>query len=362
MSQLSSYFGDISSSQISRGRNSYGLNRAQMQALWNQGRKVGKTLKGQVDKWRGKRASKMDASRARSASKATRSGASFRPSRGAQRSVAGGDSASSYTRIYKAKPFARNLEKILGKNTIVGNSGARQASSAGKQSSFLLCTLFDVADVISIFTNSGLNAGPTYKMTLDTAYATNLITNQENSNCRMTIYDIMARRDVHTAGYLEPNTAFLNGFADASGGTAAQALVPGITPYSNSRFCEMYKIVQTTDVILAPGATHNHTIRYNPHKLMSNEIDTELVSGSIGKFTFYSLVIFSGTPINDSVTKTVVSLSPINLDVVQMKEYKASYLHAGNVANTITNSLPLTFAVGAEVMNDDGLVQADVAA
>lgn len=275
---------------------------------------------------------------------------------GRQIPISGGESKSFFTLKRPNKTKIGKLEYL--KSTVVNNSAVRTTSLIGKQTSMNLVTCFDTADVSSLFTAIGIT-GKTARLILHSIHAESLITNCENSNARIYLYDIIARRDVQT-GYVDPTSVFQAGFADAStGGSAANYLVPGVTPFGNHRFTEWFKILQTTEIILSPGATHTHVVHYAPNRLQSHEIDSATSAGCIAGLTVYTMLVVHGTPMNDSVTKTDVTLGPMNLDIVRKEMMSYSYAHQNYASDTITNSLNLTFAVGGETINDDGVVQAD---
>lgn len=279
---------------------------------------------------------------------------------GRQQFDGSGDSQS-YFRLVKPKSkFHTHMMKDLIKGTLSTNAGLRVTSLEGKQTAFLTPTagMYDAATLDTFFT---AGPGPNYasaKVYLHGVHATHLITNAENVNARLRIFDVLARESNATAAYKTPLVAFTNGFADAIGGAAADYLVPHASPFGNPRFVEGYKILKMTDVILRPGATHQHSVTYKPNRLYSREENAAVATGQVGGLTMYTFIILSGTPVDDAATKLVATLSAINLNVVTSVEYETTCLEKSGAANSFTNNLALANA--NETMNETGNIQAEV--
>lgn len=273
-----------------------------------------------------------------------------------------GDSSSQFTLIKPRSKFHKDITKDLAPSLNANVFSSRPISLEGKQECFIIPSggFYDTGNLDAFF--SLASPGNNYnsaKVYLERCYGTSLITNDQNSNCRMQIYDVIARSSVQAANWKTPQAAFQNGFGDAAGGVAANYLVPFVNPFTNARFTSLYKVLKTTDVILRPGATHKHVVDYRPNRTFCREDDLSItISGCpVGGLTLYTFVIFSGTPAVDIATKLSTSLTAMHLAVVSSVQYTTYCLEKSETFNTVTNNLPLADA--EETMNETGAVQAD---
>lgn len=329
------------------GRYGLGFNRR----TWNLGRSVGNLAKKGIKSYFSNRKRKSSAPpAARRLAKRSKS-----TMRGYQAPTGGGDSKSSFTLVKPMQGKASEVSKELEPSYVVNNSSGRQEATIGKQNFVLVGDYFTSQDINQGFTL--LNTVATAKILLQSVRGETLITNQENVNGRFTIYDIICRKETD-ATVTDPYAAITTGFADASSGNINDYLVPGASPFANARFTEYFKVLQSTEVILSPGACHSHVVTYKPNKYFSHELSSRVAGGGIGELTIYTLVQFHGTPVNDLTTQTQVSLSHIAMDYVQKEEYKYSYLHQSSATHNIVQTIPTAFTVAANVMEDDGVARA----
>lgn len=328
-------------------RSGIGFNRR----TWNAGRTLGTRIKNYITRGSERRSATIQKKRQKK--KPT---TSFTPTL-PQIPTAGGDSRS-YFKL--KKPLKSKIGKLeLTPGLIINNSSFRIEAQTGFQNSAILATYYTDVDVNQHFTLSDTSASA--KVFLQSVHGEALITNQCNVNARITIYDVLARRDAN-AGATDPQYAFANGFADNTGGLAANYSVPGASPYDNPRFVEYFKILRKTPVILSPGAVHSHEVHYAPNQMFSHEITSYTLSSAIGGLTLYTFMVFHGSPINDKTTQTQVSLAHQALDVVQKEAYRYKYCSVGHGVASITQTIPTSFTVAGNVMEDDGNVLAEAEA
>lgn len=289
----------------------------------------------------------------------------FKSSKGLVLSAGVGGSKSTFSLVKPTKVLGKK-EKVLAPIFYVRNLGTRTTSIIGKQNAFLLGSYFTPTDVQglakSIF---GTTPQLTNRVICNSVHADIMIVNQENSTCWYTIWDVLAKHDGSSVA-VDPVTTFLAGFVDnTSGGTApaaVNALIPGVTPQANPRNLEYYKVLQRTEGTIESGQTHVHTIYYAPQKLIGYELTTN-TSNAIEGLTLFSFIVYHGGVMNDSTTKTQVSLGAMNLDVVEKAQFKGKILSNSYENSTITNSLALSWGVAGETMNEfTGTAQADTLA
>lgn len=252
----------------------------------------------------------------------------------------GGESKSFFKLI---KPNRTLLGKFeVTKHSLNRSLGFASSATQGKQTAFNLGAMFNSADIVNIFTavgqtSTGQNSAKAF---LESAHARALITNAETTNVHFTIYDCMARLD---GGALntDPAATFLAGNVDAVGGAAADATIPGTSPFSNPRFVEAFKVLKKTDVILAPGQTHQHNMHYAPNRLISNErqVISGVGSGPLAGLTVWPMIIQHGTPVHGLAALTSVTLGASKLDVVTLEEIRYKVALYNYAINSITTTL-----------------------
>lgn len=319
------------------------FSRINPKSLWKVGSSLGKELKKAVEN-RNKRQKQSAERRSKPAAKA---------SVGKQIEVAGGESRSSF---YKSKKGGTTYGK-LGTKTApqfrVLNEGIRSDAAIGQQNSTLLGTYFDSSDINSLYAVVfGASPNATTDLYLKGVRAESLITNVASTNARITIYDLCLRND----SALDPSSVFEASFSDSAGGANNDFNIPGTTPFMNVQFTQYFKICQTTDIILSPGATHSHLVNYQPNQKI-NKTRTKIANGGIGDLTMFTMILHHGSPANDSATKTSVSLSKSSLDIVTKQLYTFFSIYYPLTSMLATQSLPTAFAVAGQNINEDGVVQ-----
>lgn len=252
--------------------------------------------------------------------------------------------------LIRPKVKIGNMDKLTEPQVVVQNSAQRLTSLVGKQECGLLATHFSPTQIGSLFSATYGTTGKSTKCLLKSVKATVLITNQENSPALYTIYDCLCRRD-GGGTVSDPMYAFQNGMAGTAGGAAANYLVPGVDPYMNPMFNEWFHIRKATSGTLLPGNVHRHEIYYEPNHIISHEIDF-YSQQFLADLTHFSFIVFHGTPLNDSATKTQVSIAPINIDVVTKSKLTMKTFYYPLESTSVTNSLALSFGVAGEVINE----------
>jgi len=251
--------------------------------------------------------------------------------------------------------------QVVTPHVTVNNTSGRLTSAIGQQSVGIVASHFNITDYTALMTTSYGATVKSRKLLMKHVTSTVLITNQESVPCYYTIYDLIARRDGN-ATVTDPLVAFTAGMADAQGAIAGSYLVPGVDPFSNPRFVEYFNIKQATSGTLLPGNVHTHRIYYEPNFIGSHEIDS-FTTNYIKGLTHYTIIVFHGTPENDSTTKTQVSLSACALDYVVKNKYVTKAIELNYEAANATNSLPTAFGVAGEVINEfTGAAIPDIAA
>lgn len=244
------------------------------------------------------------------------------------------------------------MKKTAKTYTYTNGAGQILGTTVGHQTSQTVYRLWDSADATSVPGTSAVTAG---SAGLITGRGSVLFTNAANTTCKMTIYDIVARKDNSTSNTTPPGvgTPFLawnQGTITDEGGSANSSLFFGATPFTSKVFTELYKVVKITDVMLDVGRTHQHQVEWTPLVKLD---DAYLKYNTVLKdVSYYCLVVAHGQA-DDAVTGGGgPSLGQHKINYVWNKELVATYVQNTQTVVQSTDSLPATFAGGEDLMGE----------
>lgn len=185
----------------------------------------------------------------------------------------------------------------------------------------------------------------TTKLYLKSCNSEMMITNQTNDVVNITLYDVVARRDLtgnsaNEALYITPDLAWQQGCIDA--GASSVYSTVGSTPFQTPGFTEFFKIRKITHVDLHSGGHHRHRQIYDSRCMFSNEIVTELASsgGVLGGRSAFTLVVAHGFPVNSTGTSTVSTASG-KIVWAQKLQYEYMPFTTQRTIITQTDNLPV---------------------
>lgn len=173
------------------------------------------------------------------------------------------------------------------------------------------------------------------------------------SNCYIHIYDIMARKDCSATLVHDPLDGWAQGDTDiTTSGTQFQKL--GATPFQSELFNQYFAIKQVTHVVLAAGATHVHKVRLNPNKIVSAAYANYTPYG-LKDLTYWCMIEIHGSPANDTITQTQVSIGAGAINFVVDAEHTLKQLSKATPTITVVGSSLLTaFSNAEQVVNLGG--------
>lgn len=218
----------------------------------------------------------------------------------------------------RADPIHKDLQQNA--YSIVGTL---QVSANAAQQNY--ANILPICLPTDVFNISALAHTTENKIILTDFYGEAMITNPLNYPLRVTLYDVIARKDNGASNSGDPTNAMQHGYADLFTAGGAQAATNyknvGTTPYSNGLFTEYYRIANTTNLLLEGGQVHTHKVTGGPQKKLDSEYanyDIKLMAN----FTRFVMIQIHGTPVQDSVTSTTVSLGAARVNVVWRLEYR----------------------------------------
>ena len=264
-----------------------------------------------------------------------------------------------------SSPAIKAMMKVNASNYLYFNNGYRLTCAAGYTvlHSYGICTAGtylaaasnetyanDLGAIQYRINGAATNANAkTGRYAVLSAFATYKITNQDQGNVEVYIYDVATKKDTTQA----PIDTFIGGLNDQTSGSYTTTTLPvGVHPKQSSYFNQMYKVKQTTRIILGQGQSHSHIISLKPHKMFHSEILTEN-NLSLAGWTMWTMISASGLPANDITTKTsaTVSTGQVALDVVATKQIRYTWSSDLGYNTLITDNLPHSFAVGEDIIN-----------
>lgn len=220
------------------------------------------------------------------------------------------------------KSYIKGQMKLQPSSTWVDAYGSAAVVSAGVQgvaNLYGVNTPFDFK-TLGITTNG--------KLLVEAVHVKVSITNQQNSNVFIDLYDIEARDDTT---YLE-NTVYTPLAAFASGMPAGDAGKYGVTPFDSDAFTQTYKVNKITKLNLASGETAVHEGSIKQAALFTKGRDAQYSTSAgrdIGNFkgwTKWTMMIIKG-PASDADNTTVGPLSA-KVDFIVEKRYRFQTISA----------------------------------
>lgn len=268
-----------------------------------------------------------------------------------------GSSTSKSTHDYGSNPI-RAVGKLGAPQFFVRNdAGANYQAATGAQQGFYFGH-FSYGDLLAIKNAAPNTPTITSRVLLEYIEGEIYFANAAVFNTSVTIYDVIARRDLPTVNCADPASCWSTGIFDESAGGTNFATV-GAEPFQSELFNQYFKVVGKTKLDVPSGGTHRHVIKWRPNKVLHNEVFANSCyaagtanQGGIADLTVFTLVIYHGQPAHDSTTITSVTVSPASLDVIHKTSMRYKYLQESSTDWTRSNNLATTFAVGAQIVND----------
>lgn len=162
-------------------------------------------------------------------------------------------------------------------------------------------------------------------------------TNASSASAILTLYDIALKQDCDISN---PFNAWRDGVAMSTtlpGATPPWAVL-GIQPWHSQQFKQFFKIIKTTVVNLAAGASHQHNVKVTPNIVMNEQRIRENINYK--GISYYTLAVVKGVPVcDDADVPRLVSTAPIQIDRVVQLNIKYRWISDTDTDLYITNSL-----------------------
>lgn len=216
---------------------------------------------------------------------------------------------------------------------------------SSQQKFYTPVTMFDVADITSMMSCNGISylTNPTLRLNYESCSSELTFTNMTDANIRVTLFDIVARRDSSD----KPETNLTGAVtAEQDPGSEGSYSYP-FSPFTVDSFTQFFKVLKMTHIVLATGQTHVHRIHYAPNKVING---TSVLNGPAGidnlkGLTCFTMIQLVGVPAISATDDTLSSTSIPKLSVC----WKTSYRY-GFISNNVTR---LDLNTNLEEINPD---------
>lgn len=275
----------------------------------------------------------------------------------------GDNSSVSKANIYgRSSMLSSMYRRLLGIQSRMRTDSGRTTGIVGKQQNFSLATL-RLADITDIETEvkaaavtAGASASSTVKLYLGWVKDRLHYRNQSNSLTKLTLYDVVCRRNPPSTVVDEPVETWNLGITD-QGGTDSLEL--GETPFKSPYFKRYFSVAKVTVVDLEPGQQHEHIRFHRINRVVSSVEWDRLTTTTVPWLTSYTMAVFHGSLIHESATPNTVTYHSSVIDWARSVEVRYGYIPF----NTMRVQAPVGFPsaiVDADFMGEDQDIDANV--
>lgn len=267
-----------------------------------------------------------------------------------------GDNASSSMNMIGSKYGPRQVQsvarKIVQPQTVSSHSAGTSTCGYGVQKieNFAIMYKSSLTDM-ETKANGGTATNNSMRLFIKNGKFRLTMRNQSNHNVRMTIYDIVCKRDPPDATLDTPAEAWLKGFTDF--GAATQPTLPGTTPFRSPEFRQYFAINRATTLSMEPGQQHDHTVIHNWNKLISSARFQNMVSTSCAGLTRFIMIVYHGSLMHESTTPGTVTYGSCTVDYAAYSEFSWGWISTAAPTYALTDNLAKTL-VDADQMGESG--------
>lgn len=230
---------------------------------------------------------------------------------------AAGNSFSSFYgkgRVWRAP---KKLMKVLTapRSYLIDNSDRIESNNGEQHATYM--PYCDSTILTTLATNAGMTT-ESGKFFLTGVQAELMLTNQDSGNSRVTLYDMICRRDTTETDIMDLWNDGLTNNKGTSGNTRSHRNL-NASPYQSVDLCSKWKILKKTVVQMSAGQSHIHRVKHKLGTMLSNQNITDY--HYIHGVSFVTLIVVHGMPYNDETTQTAVAVGDSALDIVCTKKF-----------------------------------------
>jgi len=266
----------------------------------------------------------------------------------------------------KSSKFIKQTEKMLPSQIQLTDDKFQISTASAVQNSAIVGSLYTPYDLYNFNGGQVVNTSKvgTNKVILVDYSMIVAFTNQTNANVKVTLYDIIQRRDIsgysaNNAWIANPNICWQNAATTNPGYSYANTAA---TPFDMAEFCQYYKVISSKDYRLAQGETGEHFVNGKLHKIWdhSNEANnygaTIDVPANLARYyggfkglTYYCLAVVQGFPTDNDNATVTTSLAEVDFVTTTRFSYKqvSTQNHVATSATNITAAAGHVFNQGS---------------
>lgn len=267
----------------------------------------------------------------------------------------------------------RNFQTAFLLNAFTGSTGTQSPYILNNVDTGAMLSLLQLTDPLSTATIGGdtrvnqTNLARQRKYSIGRTSVMYRIKNQHNLAIKVRLYDVVARRDCDVPRDpvsdwevgMDREIMYPAGTINAVS-SAYDYKMPGATPFESTLFCQNWKVIKTTKVVIHAGSEHHHTLSVKPGGLF-NAARTEVYSQYKGLTTTCMMVVegglgFAGPIGTGDLPPFRAAISAA--DIVCLSEYRTSFqcFERSKPTQTLHFGLqlgPFTDANTVESINDE---------
>lgn len=252
------------------------------------------------------------------------------------------------------------FKKVTGMQTESYHSSTSNTSVFGQQIVYDASVGLENSQLLAMFTkaNSG-NATISNEVSLFVRYLKRrvVLRNQSNSVGKLTLYDLVCRRQPVSTSANDPLDCFIKGYADL--GLPNQHLQVGISPFKSAEFRRFWKVKRVTVIDIEPGQQHEHVVVHHVNRFIKSSV-MEAHGGVrfLPGLSSALMAVHHGGIGHDNTTITNVNYMPMRVDYTVLQEVNYGYMTQVLPSYTYTNNLPAV--ADFDFMGENQDIDADV--
>lgn len=253
------------------------------------------------------------------------------------------------------------FKKVTSMQTESYHSSTSRLSVFGQQAVYDAAVGLQNSQLLAMFTkaNGGVAGTLQNEVSMFIRYLKRRIVfrNQSNSVGKLTLYDLVCRRQPVSPTTNDPIECFIKGYSDL--GLPNQHLQVGITPFKSAEFKRYWKVKRVTIIDMEPGQQHEHVVVHHVNRFIKSSAWEEH-GGALYLPGLSSAVmaVHHGGIGHESATVTNVNYMPMRVDYTVLQEVNYGFMTQVLPSYTYTNNLPAV--TDFDFMGENQDVDADI--
>lgn len=241
--------------------------------------------------------------------------------------------------------------KIVSPQTLFYNSANSTSSTQGRQRVQVFPYMQStVLTAIKTACNGGTATDIPVKFFLKSGKYSLKFKNQSNHVVKMSIYDIVTKKNTISSSIDSPDEAWQKGLTDFGGLSSGTV---GFTPYKSPEFNQYFGVNRVTTLSMEAGQQHEHLV-YHRYNRVVDSVQFENATGTaIAGLTRFIMLVFHGSLGHESTSAANVTYMPATIDYASSYDYTYGFIEKTVRGFTATDN-NLTTVVDFDFMGEGG--------